>query len=151
MRRDITTSRLWSHPFYKWENNSQNESSPSDMMNQTLNDREKLEVPGLATVLESIRVRQLCLQWVNDLQTIVSISELSKKFALGFPVTDTSWQSPRSIFQCWFCSKYRWLVESSVTLMESHTASLLHINTVVCLFSTVANSIPPLCKRQFPK
>lgn len=72
-------------------------SSPSDMMNQALNYGEKWEAPGLRTVLQSIRPRHLCLHWVNDLQTIVSISKLLKNFALGFPVIDTSWQIPRLI------------------------------------------------------
>lgn len=101
---DITTSRLWSHLFYKQGNNGQNESSSSDMMNQTLNDSEKLQVPGLRTVLEFIRLRQLCVRGVNDLQTIASVAELLKKFALGFPVTDTHWQSPRTALQCFVLS-----------------------------------------------
>ena len=150
-RADAATSRLWSHPFYKQGNNGRNESSPSDVMSQTLNDSEKLEAPDLETVLESIRLWQLCLHWVNDLQTIVSISELLKKFALGFPVIDTSWQSPRSIFQRWFCTEYWWLPESPVRITESHTASLLPIPAVFPPVFTVASTIPPPCKRQFPK
>lgn len=69
-------------------------------MNQMLNDSEELEVSGLETVLESISLKQLCLHQVNDLQTVVSISELLKKFALGFPVINANWQSQRSIFRC---------------------------------------------------
>lgn len=69
--------------------------SPSDVM--AMNYGEKWEALGLRTVLDSIRPRHLCLHWVNDLQTIVSISKLLKKFALGFPVIDASWQIPRLI------------------------------------------------------
>lgn len=86
----FTSGKQWPH-----------DSSPSDRMNQTLNDSEKLEVPGIETAgihHTEAAVSALSKWFTNNCFNCWTV----KKIALGFPVIDTTGQAQDQFFRADF-------------------------------------------------